>query len=458
MIRPLVLRLAAVAALGLGGCEFVAGIAGDKRLRPDAAADAGADAATDAAHDAAGLEAAVEAGHDAPPVALPTDAPPADASTDAGPITCTLAWPTPAAATTGGGAPTIAHAGVLWGVAWLFGDSVKYNAVDSAGTLQLAADDATPVPLTANVTLSSPHLASFGNSLALAYGTKTGAGSNTAAPVVRVVTVATGAAGSPAAGSSFTDTSPPEVFGLAADATASTLLTSSRYAGSAANAARANLFNATPVQVTSAPASSGARTTAAGFAATAGRYGVAIIEDGSASGGKVLAYDTALTWKGTLPFTEGADAPKVGSPSFSVSIAGGGDHFAVAWVDTQTGGTDVVLTSIDAQTGARVAAGEVLVTSTAAVFKYYPRVVFDDRSLVVTWVEVPGATYRIMLARFDLGLAPIGSPLCASCASGFTTGLGEHGLAAAGPNDYGVVFLDTTSTKQHFRHITCTGP
>lgn len=328
------------------------------------------------------------------------------------------------------------------------------NAVDATDKL-VNTTEKTLVPTTSGASYSSAVLTAFGSSLAVGYGQK-GPQSNSAYAAVRLVDPATGqTSGTAALGANEGQAVLPLAGGIAATNALSSIALGSRLTNAGAVAGRVSRFGATPTFVTSASPTSSTFALDVAWNSSASRFGAAFVESGGSTGGKLVTYDETFGSTGGFAFTGAGDQPAFGA-AYPPSVAGQGARFVVAWVDLQSGIHDVYLTSVDALSGARSPATSVKASDTPASFKYYPRVLWDGRSVVVAWVEQASTLYHVVWRRFDPSFVPLGPSQCASCAIGPAV-LGQFGLASLGPNQYGLAMLESDN-YQYFAHIGCTGP
>ena len=446
--------------------------------RPDASPDGGPDVAPDPVDAPVDVpaDAPVDVPADAPvdvpadvPVDVPADVPvdvpdksldasPPDVSTgDAPPsiaTTCVVGGLHAASVSTATGSPTVAASTTgVFGVAWLGpgAANVLYNAVDTSGMLQNAAD----VPVVANVT---PRLASLGTDLVLAYGRRGSAGARAAA--VRIVARTGAVTGAEIVGANVTPaTAPPDVGGIAASADGTHIAVISRRADLAAGTPTGvDLFSGSPALITSSAPGVLPMTRAAGVAwHPAGRFLAGVVLDATTGGGRIYELaDGDLGPGRTLPFTAAPDLPVVGSGAATVAVAAVGRGIAVAWLDAQScaGCTarEVFLATLDSN-GNRV--GEVQVSAPSSATKSYPHLVFDGAAITVAWLEYSGLPdAQIKLRRFNGAGVPVAPAMNIGVRG--TAALGDLGLAAAGIGDYGIAY-GLSSGTQTLAHVTCTG-
>jgi hypothetical protein len=199
------------------------------------------------------------------------------------------------------------------------------------------------------------------------------------------------------------------------------------------------------------------------WSSTVSRLVVAFVTNGTPSGGGVDYFDpTTLTdTTDAFKFTAlgSSDAPTQQPDVVSVA-AGASGNLGVVWLDSRTSNPEIFITAVDAKLHTRVGS-ELQVSTTSAETKYRPQIVYDGAAFVVTWIETMGAgTYHIFLRRFDAAtltpLVPLTTAAkCITCA-GFGHAIRDaYGLAVAGPDDYGVAYLNSSANKQYFIHVTC---
>jgi hypothetical protein len=437
---------------GDGGTDAPADVA-DADVPDGDVSDAGPDGDVDAREAGAGDVPTDLASPDVGPADVAADVPGAtDTSGDAPPIgtNCALRGQFAASVGTGGSGPTVAYAAPLFGVAWKAANDLLYNAVSDNGALQLTTDRTVVSGGTQGV--NTPRLARVGGDFALAYGRHDSGGAQAA--VVRVAP-ATGVASGPAAVGMNRPgiAASPEIGGVAVSGDQRNLAVISRPSDLAAQTAAIvdDFSDAFTFVNARMPSGLGAtRTTGIGWAP--GRFLAGAVTQATSAGGTLLEMsdDTNLTVDKMYAFTSGSAVPVVGSGAATISVAGGGDRVAVAWVDLQ-GGRRVVTLAVVPFSSRTAAAPVPASTSTAT--KYYPHLVFDGAAFAVAWLEGSSATdSQIVLRRFDANLTPVGAPFDVGSAG--AVGLGDFDIAAAGPNAYGIAAAGASSTQQLF-YVTC---
>jgi hypothetical protein len=435
---------------------------------PDVTAEAGTpDVSGDAPHDLAGdthMDVPAEVGNDAAvdmmtvdvapdaPPDVRAEMPPVDAGPDV-PLTigpnCTVHGQYQASVATDGSGPTVAYAGGLFGVVWQTASGFSYNAVAPNGTLQFAQDKL--LVSTASQSLTTPRLARLGSDFVLAFGRRDTSGGQAA--VVRFP-AATGVAGQPATGQNRPGSaSAPEVGEVAVSGDETKVAVISRPADLATQtAAIVDAFNDAPAFTgAKSPAQLGAtRTTGIGW--VTGRFMAGAVTDATPAGGTLVQLlDTDLTFESSHPFTGSNNAPVVGSSAATMSVAGGGDSVAVAWIDLQSGRRETWIAVYSVKTNALVASMQASVSSSAP--KYYPHVVFDGAAFVLAWLEATGPSdSQLKLRRFAPDLTPVAAPMNVGPAG--MIGLGDFDLTDAGANVYGVAAALFASTQALF-YIIC---
>lgn len=439
-----------------GGVDADANVSTDAGI--DSAGDVPADVpATEVAGDVAGDVPAEAPAGDVPADLSSTDVPvdvpsPTDTSGDAPTIlpNCAVRGQYATSSMPGGSGPTVAYSAPLFGVVWKAANDLFYNAVSSAGALQLTSDK-TVVSGTGQG-LNTPRLARVGNDFVLAYGRHDSTGAQAA--IVRVAP-ATGVASGPATlGMNRPGlTAAPDVGGVAVSGDQKKIAVISRAADLVAQtAAIVDEFNDafTAVNFRMPAALGTTRTTGIGWAP--GRFLAGAVIQATSAGGTLLELsdDMNLTVGASYPFTSGNAVPLVGIVGSTISVAGAGDRVAVGWIDVQGSRrvATVAMAPLNTQTvGAPVPA------STSAATKYYPHLVFDGAAFALAWLEASSSNdSQIVLRRFDTNLAPIGAALNVGTAG--VVGLGDFDLVAAGPNVYGIAASGGTLPQQLF-YVTC---
>jgi hypothetical protein len=377
------------------------------------------------------------------------------------PPSCIVGQPKPASIALPSSRPTIAFAGGIFGVAWNDRGEIRYNAVDADGKLQNARD---VLVAAAGImeTTSLPRLVAAGGGIGLFYGRQNG-GASFRSTAFKVLAPATGASTqAPIFHDTLTGAGLPELGGAVLGEHGQLVLIH-RIGGDQPSQARLEIYGSNP------PTAFGARTLAAlaatratglGWAPAGRRFAAAALIDGSASGGRLITFDADLGDDRNFTFTRPGDAPVIGVAGATISVAGGADRFAVAWIDGQgcsgcTSGRELYLALFDS-TGSTLLA-KVHASDATPTPKSYPHLVFDGRSFVAVWSEYVSTTdAAVKLRRFDQNLAPLGPPLDLTAGAAHRP-LGDLDLAAAAPNDYGVALTLFTETHQ-FIHVTCSGP
>jgi hypothetical protein len=385
------------------------------------------------------------------------------------PTSCTATTPRAASSTSSGGGPTLAATPTgLFGLAWKSGANILYNSYVEPAGMQNPTD--ITVVTAGTTTLSDPRLARVGTAgatpLALAYGQREANGAARVA-VIKIDPQAGLMSAGPQPGVSFSDSTPPELGGIAVSADQTKLAVVSRRANvSARTQVIVDRFAADvqsgAVSATAAEQSM-AWTTAIGWASSAAkpnRFVSASIFDGGTNGGTLLDLADATLQIGSLAhFTATGDAPVAGGSGATISVAGVGDAVAVVWVDQHTSPQEVWLALVDLTSGTRRGAVQVSGgTISTTLPKQYPKVVFDGAALAVAWVEIQSGTdSRIWLRRFDPTLptpVPVGTPLQIG-SMGMAT-FTDIGFAAASAGKYGLAFSrgGSPGTKM-FSYVDC---
>lgn len=195
---------------------------------------------------------------------------------------------------------------------------------------------------------------------------------------------------------------------------------------------------------------------AVAWSESAQRFGVALLDDSLLTKGFLHVFDANLENQASHKFTAAADWPMV-SGGWEVSIVAVGESFAIAWADRRNDEQlhDIYVTSIHAGTGAVSPAGSVKVSGNTSVFREYPRVQFDGRSIIVAWLEQDGTFLSLRARRLTPSLEPIGDVLTIDPVAQVFQG--PFGMAVAEENDYGFV---SARGDGHilFARLVCTGP
>jgi hypothetical protein len=215
-------------------------------------------------------------------------------------------------------------------------------------------------------------------------------------------------------------------------------------------------FTATPTPIQTTTPRPSVRDTAIAWAPGAQRFGYAVLD---ASGvGFLFVFDTGGSLSSQLSFTGASDSPKGDTLYTLAAVAASEARFVVAWTDDRSGRTEIYATSLDASTGQAATPAAVLVSTPSSAEKLVPRVVYDGRSVVVSWLEETGAgAYQLMLRRYDEMLRPIAGTLCATCGAASALPVRLFGLAARGPNDYGAA-VSVTGDVHRLARVACNGP
>jgi hypothetical protein len=221
--------------------------------------------------------------------------------------------------------------------------------------------------------------------------------------------------------------------------------------------AKASLFDTTSLeQVKEVQLATAVYGGAVAWSESAQRFGVALLDDSLLTKGFLHVFDVNLENQASHRFTAAADWPMV-SGGWEVSIAAVGESFAIAWADRRHDEQqhDIYVTSIHGGTGEVSLAGSVKVSGDTSVFREYPRIRFDGRSLIVAWLEQDGTFLSLRARRLTTGLEPIGHVLTIDPEAEVFQG--PFGMAVAAENDYGFV---SARGDGHFlfARLVCTGP
>jgi hypothetical protein len=346
----------------------------------------------------------------------------------------------------------------LFAVVWADSNRVLYNAVDGAGNLQHAPDAIPATDSTPSTTYRAPRLVVGGGAVFLSYG-RTMAGGNAGVATRKLDPSSGDTMGSLVLNGPSTDGSAPELSGLAFGTNVVEL---SRSAGTGPAPARLDLVSAALTQLkTSSHASLAAsRAAALGWADQAGRLGAAILVDSTQRGGVISTFDADLNFDRTFSFTPDGSAPNFSAAGATLSVAGARDRLAVAWIDGQTcapckSAREVFLSLVNPANGTVVASTHVSASGSSSP-KLFPHVAFDGASFAVVWEEDDGASSRVLLRRFDAGLAPIGA-ITDVGAGAPARPVGDIDLVADGRNVFGVA-MTAAGHPHQFTHVVCNGP
>lgn len=160
----------------------------------------------------------------------------------------------------------------------------------------------------------------------------------------------------------------------------------------------------------------------------------------------------------TRAFTQAGDVPVFPGAATEVSVTSiDATTAVVAWIGIPKNGTTTQVNLAKVTIGTNVVTSVTASTDPVIKDKYFPRIVWDGKSLVVAWIEIAQTgDYRIKLRRFDAALVPRDLPIDVQ---GALTKREGFGLAVgATPNVYGLAYRASPTSRRHFRIISCEGP